>query len=355
MTRAAILAALFFSGLTALVYQILWTRLTGLAFGTSTEAIAAVLAVFFGGLALGNLAAARLAAPGRATARRVRAAGGGGRRVGAGVATGARAPRRDLPVDRRARDAGGPDPGAPAGGRRRAAAADRRDGRHAPGGRARLGPRRRPHRPRQRRAVRGQHARRRDRRLRLRLLADSRARDRALGDRRGRGQPGRGRRDARDRSAARAGAGADRGRRGGAAAAARAPARRLPGLLRRVGLRRDRLRDRVVEGVRRRDGGDALRLRRGSVGVSARDRLRQRPDRAARGPAAPTCPAPSRCCTWRSVRRSCWAPPRSRICPSCTRSSRRWRPAATRSICCCCWCCRSCWCRPRCSAPPSRS
>jgi spermidine synthase len=59
VTRAAILAALFFSGLTALVYQILWTRLTGLAFGTSTEAIAAVLAVFFGGLALGNLAAAR--------------------------------------------------------------------------------------------------------------------------------------------------------------------------------------------------------------------------------------------------------------------------------------------------------
>ena len=38
VTRAAILAALFFSGLTALVYQILWTRQLGFAFGTSTSA-----------------------------------------------------------------------------------------------------------------------------------------------------------------------------------------------------------------------------------------------------------------------------------------------------------------------------
>ena len=43
----------------ALVYQVLWTRLLGLAFGTTTEAIGTVLAVFFGGLALGNLLAAR--------------------------------------------------------------------------------------------------------------------------------------------------------------------------------------------------------------------------------------------------------------------------------------------------------
>jgi spermidine synthase len=54
-----IVACLVFSGLTALVYQIVWARLLGLAFGTTTEAISTVLAVFFGGLALGNLLAAR--------------------------------------------------------------------------------------------------------------------------------------------------------------------------------------------------------------------------------------------------------------------------------------------------------
>ena len=57
MKRAVILFALVFSGLTALVYQILWTRLLGFAFGTTTEAISILLAVFFGGFALGNLAA----------------------------------------------------------------------------------------------------------------------------------------------------------------------------------------------------------------------------------------------------------------------------------------------------------
>jgi spermidine synthase len=57
--QVAILACLAFSGFSALVYQVLWTRLLGLAFGTTTEAIGTVLAVFFGGLALGNLLAAR--------------------------------------------------------------------------------------------------------------------------------------------------------------------------------------------------------------------------------------------------------------------------------------------------------
>ena len=60
--RGAILFCLVFSGLSALVYQIIWTRLLGFAFGTTTEAISTVLAVFFGGLALGNFAAARLQA-----------------------------------------------------------------------------------------------------------------------------------------------------------------------------------------------------------------------------------------------------------------------------------------------------
>ena len=57
--RVAIVACLGFSGFSALVYQVLWTRLLGFAFGTTTEAIGTVLAVFFAGLALGNLLAAR--------------------------------------------------------------------------------------------------------------------------------------------------------------------------------------------------------------------------------------------------------------------------------------------------------
>jgi len=56
---AWILFCLFFSGLAALVYQVIWTRLLGFAFGTTTEAIGTVLAVFFGGMALGNGLAAR--------------------------------------------------------------------------------------------------------------------------------------------------------------------------------------------------------------------------------------------------------------------------------------------------------
>ena len=57
--RLAIVLCLGFSGLTALIYQIVWTRLLGFAFGTTTEAVAGVLAVFFGGLALGSGLAAR--------------------------------------------------------------------------------------------------------------------------------------------------------------------------------------------------------------------------------------------------------------------------------------------------------
>ncbi len=57
--RLAVLFCLVFSGFSALVYQLVWTRLLGFAFGTTTEAIATVLGVFFGGLALGNLWAAK--------------------------------------------------------------------------------------------------------------------------------------------------------------------------------------------------------------------------------------------------------------------------------------------------------
>ncbi len=59
MTRSAILLCLLLSGWASLVYQIVWTRLLGLAFGTTTEAIGAVLAVFFAGLAGGGWIAAR--------------------------------------------------------------------------------------------------------------------------------------------------------------------------------------------------------------------------------------------------------------------------------------------------------
>jgi spermidine synthase len=57
--RIAIVACLVFSGLSALVYQVIWTRLLGFAFGTTTEAIGTVLAIFFGGMAIGNWLAAR--------------------------------------------------------------------------------------------------------------------------------------------------------------------------------------------------------------------------------------------------------------------------------------------------------
>jgi spermidine synthase len=57
--RLALVGCLVFSGLAALVYQVVWVRMLGFAFGTTTEAIGTVLAVFFGGMALGNALAAR--------------------------------------------------------------------------------------------------------------------------------------------------------------------------------------------------------------------------------------------------------------------------------------------------------
>jgi spermidine synthase len=56
------LAALFFgSGASALIYQVLWLRLSGLVFGVTVYAASAVWASFMAGLALGSLAAGRLA------------------------------------------------------------------------------------------------------------------------------------------------------------------------------------------------------------------------------------------------------------------------------------------------------
>ncbi|MGZ5429940.1 MAG: hypothetical protein ACXWEX_00900, partial [Thermoanaerobaculia bacterium] len=46
---------LFCSGLTALIYQTIWSRQFRLIFGASTYATAAVLAIFMGGLGVGSL------------------------------------------------------------------------------------------------------------------------------------------------------------------------------------------------------------------------------------------------------------------------------------------------------------
>ncbi|MBI2265813.1 MAG: hypothetical protein HYU64_11650 [Armatimonadetes bacterium] len=51
----------FLSGLTGLVYQILWTRMLGLVFGHTVFAVGTVLAAFMGGLALGSFLAGKWA------------------------------------------------------------------------------------------------------------------------------------------------------------------------------------------------------------------------------------------------------------------------------------------------------
>ena len=51
--RVPALAAFFLSGAAGLIAQVCWIRRAGLAFGSTVEALGAVLAVFFGGLALG--------------------------------------------------------------------------------------------------------------------------------------------------------------------------------------------------------------------------------------------------------------------------------------------------------------
>ena len=56
------LCVLFFcSGVSALIYQVLWLRLLGLVFGVTTYAASTVWASFMAGLALGSLAAGRVA------------------------------------------------------------------------------------------------------------------------------------------------------------------------------------------------------------------------------------------------------------------------------------------------------
>src|SRR5260370_41754721 len=57
--RVAILCGvLFLSGVGALIFETLWLRLSGLAFGNSAWAAALILSSFMAGLALGNALAA---------------------------------------------------------------------------------------------------------------------------------------------------------------------------------------------------------------------------------------------------------------------------------------------------------
>ena len=58
---SALLPLFFVSGATALVYQTLWNRQLHLVFGTSTFAIATVLAAFMLGLAIGGFLLGRVA------------------------------------------------------------------------------------------------------------------------------------------------------------------------------------------------------------------------------------------------------------------------------------------------------
>lgn len=50
----------FLSGMTSLVYQVVWVRKFGLVFGVTTYAVSTVLAAFFAGLAVGSFLAGRL-------------------------------------------------------------------------------------------------------------------------------------------------------------------------------------------------------------------------------------------------------------------------------------------------------
>ncbi len=54
MTRLTTIAIFFFSGVAALIYQVVWVRELGLVFGITTYAVATVLATFMAGLALGS-------------------------------------------------------------------------------------------------------------------------------------------------------------------------------------------------------------------------------------------------------------------------------------------------------------
>jgi spermidine synthase len=61
-TASAIAICFVLSGMTGLIYEVLWARMLGLVFGATTLAVSTVLASFMGGLALGSALAGRMAA-----------------------------------------------------------------------------------------------------------------------------------------------------------------------------------------------------------------------------------------------------------------------------------------------------
>ena len=64
-----ILVSFFFSGVSALIYEVIWTRLLGLVFGVSAFAVSTVLAAYMAGLALGAFCFGRLVDRNRKPAR----------------------------------------------------------------------------------------------------------------------------------------------------------------------------------------------------------------------------------------------------------------------------------------------
>src|SRR4051812_19425962 len=59
--RALLRACFFLSGASGLVFEMVWTRMLTLVFGSTTLAVSTVLTAFMGGLGLGSFLAGRIA------------------------------------------------------------------------------------------------------------------------------------------------------------------------------------------------------------------------------------------------------------------------------------------------------
>src|SRR3954464_7234939 len=59
--RAVLLAIFVLSGAAALIDEIVWSRQLVLVFGNTTQAVSAILAGFFGGIAIGSFVGGRIA------------------------------------------------------------------------------------------------------------------------------------------------------------------------------------------------------------------------------------------------------------------------------------------------------
>src|SRR6476620_1628343 len=60
-SRWPILAIFVLSGAAGLIYEIVWSRQLVLVFGNTTQAVSAILAGFFGGMAIGSFVGGRIA------------------------------------------------------------------------------------------------------------------------------------------------------------------------------------------------------------------------------------------------------------------------------------------------------